>query len=246
MFFVDKLTIPEIAEKLEKGEISPKVLDVPRLGALVQHFRDKGYNDLKIEGILKAGKRSLQRYLERYRGDIRLELGEYFQQNEVAKAATNMERRMQRLERLLESGKLSVSEEVKVIMASEQIEKDRFAMLIATGYFNLENSREEVKIAYEKSVEERKLHDALGSKWAVASLFSPGQKQVLANYNNGTDYMSPHELFANRLKMDFIIETMIKETKQKMEEVLRRFRPRVAASSHLRCKLFVINELSNN
>lgn len=241
-----KFSTPEIAQKLERGKISPKVLDQSTLGACVEYYRNKKYDDLKITGILKVKTvRSIQRYLERYMGEIRLELGEYFQQNEVAKAASNMERRIQRMERLLDSDKHSVSEEIKIIMATEQIEKDRIAMLTALGYFNPAQSQQEVIAAYEKAVEERKLHEALGSKWAAASQLSPGQKQVIANYNDGTDFMSPHELVENCKKIEIIVDLMLEENRQKMAEVLSRFNP-VVASSKLRCNVFVINMLCNN
>ncbi len=68
------------------------MLDQTTLGACVEHYWKRTYSDSKIMTILQVKtQRSIQRYLERHMGEIRLELGEYYQQNEVAKAATNME-----------------------------------------------------------------------------------------------------------------------------------------------------------
>jgi len=236
-----RLSISELVQKLKKGEIDSKELDKKVLWECARRLKREGFSWSEIASIFKTTERTAQRYLKKAKEEITLNLKNNFQLELAGEMLNNWRSRIQRLQRLLDSGKLSAFEEARVVLMAQKIEEELTEMFVKLGYFSKAQGDYDQRHAGLNASEIRERR-AMGKRWMLAKKLTPDQRRSIADYYSHNIYQFPFLEKEIRKRTDEMLDKYMAEN-----EILRKSKTRpVTSFSRLSCKLFVVNKLCNN
>jgi len=208
----NKLSIPELARKMENQLLDPRTLDRRILQKCSIFFKSRGYSNEQISEILKVSIRTTERYLKNIREENSLKIGSNFQQELLGGVLNNLKLRYQRLLRLSYSWDLSDYEKARIVLMCQQVEMDGVALLTQLGYLSKEQGIEDVEFAEEEAEKVR-----IGLKESTRKKFDSLSAQ---QKNMALEYWKSMQEEAGE-KIDKIMEKLLAENEKRKRGVLQ-------------------------
>jgi len=135
-----KMTIAELAKKIEAGVIDSKTLGKKTIRQLTVYYKNRGYSIEEINECLKVSFRTILRYIKKARSESAIEFGIDFQKNFIQDFMNNTNAHYQSILRLLHGDDLTSYEKSKRHSDLIKMDLARMAFLEKLGYLSKENA----------------------------------------------------------------------------------------------------------
>ncbi len=133
---VNQMSLLDLVDLLEKGEVNPDVLSKDTQVGCVSVLLERGFSYLEIAKIIHKNERTVYRYLKEVRQENWVMSGPDFQHATIQDAIKCLDRQSARLLKFSHAPLMPLSERVRSIFAACQIKKYKIDFLTKLGYLS--------------------------------------------------------------------------------------------------------------
>lgn len=150
-----KMTIAELAEKIETKAISPAMLgQSAKIRCAIFFITVREYSTEDVAMLFCVDVRTVQRWIKHIKAEVSLSLGVNFQKDIVADFLKKWNGQRQRLLRLSWSSELSELDKAKIIAMLHQLDMNKMVVLEKLGYLSKAQGMADMMVAMMKQSED--------------------------------------------------------------------------------------------